>query len=183
MTTSILSRKRDLAYLAYFCIHIPVMFLIDLTSLYPPALTPAFSTAIRQYHITTFQDQFFVSPPAFFIFFMWMEVFFHVPVSIWSVFGLYYNSPKVPLVLLVYGLQTFMTTATCIADYASWTTVFFNTKLNLTSLYGPYLALSFFMSVDMVLRLNSVINRDLAAKSGTPKTRRATRKSAGKKEL
>jgi len=182
MATSILSRKRDLAYLVYFCIHIPVMFLIDLTSLYPPALTPAFSTAIKQYHITTFQDQFFVSPPPFFVFFMWMEAFFHVPVSLWSIFGLYYDNPKIPLVLLVYALQTLVTTATCIADYATWTTISFNAKLNLTSLYGPYLALALFMSIDMISRINAVLGEGPAPKAVKDSKRRVTR-SGRKKEL
>lgn len=51
---------------------------------------------------------------------------------------------KTPLVLLIYGLQTLLTTAVCIADYASWTLIDTAAKWNLSTLYGPYLILGMF---------------------------------------
>jgi hypothetical protein len=51
------------------------------------------------------------------------------------------DNPKLPLVLVVYAFQTVLTTATCMAEYFSWTNITFQEKIDLTTLYGPYLAL------------------------------------------
>jgi hypothetical protein len=45
-----------------------------------------------------------------------------------------------PLVLLPFACLIFITTATCIFDYAHWDMPL-DQKLNLTTLYGPYAAL------------------------------------------
>ena len=46
----------------------------------------------------------------------------------------------VPLHLLIYSMQTAMTTLTCIVEYLSWN-VDAKVKLDLGTLYGPYLVL------------------------------------------
>jgi hypothetical protein len=114
---------------------------------------------------------------------MWMELLYHVPLAVWAIPALLRNDPKVPIHLLVYAVQTAVTTATCIADYLSWTTVTPAEKVTLGSLYVPYLALgsstpscliifyvilwltnacvAVFMGVDMFGRLDAF----LAAKS------------------
>ncbi|KAH8804903.1 integral membrane protein-like protein [Xylogone sp. PMI_703] len=158
MVRSILSRKRDLAYLIYFVIHLPIMFLVDLQGLYPPSIVPKFMTNITDFHKNTYKDQFFVSPPPFFKLFMWLELLYHVPMCLWSYSGLVNDSPKTPILLLIYAVQTFVTTATCIADYVTWDLTF-DEKMNLTTLYGPYLALSLFMGVDMYFRLVSLVSK------------------------
>lgn len=63
MARSLLSRKRDLVYFVFFCIHIPVMLLVDLYPLWPTSLVPDFMTGLRQFYVNTYKDQFFVSPP------------------------------------------------------------------------------------------------------------------------
>lgn len=100
---SILTRKSDLLYLLFFLTHIPIMFCnapppspspnpssntppgVDLTPLYPPSLKPTFTTTLRTWYIQTYRDQFFVSPPAWFNLYMYMELLYHVPLSIWAV--------------------------------------------------------------------------------------------------
>lgn len=69
------------------------------------------------------------------------------------------DDPKVPLHLLVFGVETMITTATCIADYLSWPGYTNAQKVELGKLYVPYLALSVFMAVDMYQRLNASIGR------------------------
>lgn len=69
------------------------------------------------------------------------------------------DDPKVPIHLLVYAIQTAVTTATCIADYMSWSDFGLAQKIELCKLYVPYLALSAFMGVDMYSRLDGVVNR------------------------
>ncbi|KAI4229215.1 MAG: hypothetical protein L6R36_001064 [Xanthoria steineri] len=155
--TSIWSRKRALCYLIFFVIHVPVMFSIDLPALYPPSLTPTFLTTLRTYYHTTYKDQFFspTGPPtAWFSAFLWMEALYHVPLSLWAVSALYNgNHPLLPVHLLVYAVQTAITTLTCIAEYLSWTHLSVSEKINLGYLYVPYLGLSVFMGVDMFGRL------------------------------
>lgn len=51
------------------------------------------------------------------------------------------DDPKLPIHLLIYALQTALTTATCIADYLSWTGYSSAEKIELGKLYVPYLAL------------------------------------------
>lgn len=50
------------------------------------------------------------------------------------------DDPRVPIHLLVYAVQTAVTTATCIADYMSWSLYSNAEKTELGKLYVPYLA-------------------------------------------
>lgn len=68
------------------------------------------------------------------------------------------DDPKIPIHLLIYAVQTALTTTTCIADYMSWTSYTSAQKMEIGKLYVPYLALckfffsqsSLFMSSDSV---------------------------------
>jgi hypothetical protein len=51
------------------------------------------------------------------------------------------DDPRLPVHLLVYAVQVTVTTATCIADYLSWSEFSDAQKLELGKLYVPYLAL------------------------------------------
>jgi len=62
----------------------------------------------------------------------------------------------VPVHLLIYAVQTGVTTLTCVMDYVSWD-VPMKVKVDLGGLYGPYLALSMIMGVDMFVRLRGVM--------------------------
>lgn len=42
-------------------------------------------TSLRQWYITTYRDQFFIAPPAWFTMYTWMELLYHVPLSVWAV--------------------------------------------------------------------------------------------------
>jgi hypothetical protein len=58
---------------------------VDLGSLYPSTLKPAFITSIREFYITTYADRFFSSPPAWFNMYVWVELIYHLPLSIWAI--------------------------------------------------------------------------------------------------
>ncbi|KAK6396921.1 hypothetical protein LTR65_007419 [Meristemomyces frigidus] len=156
---SIFSRKRDLVYLIFFLIHIPVIFCVDLAPLYPESLKPQFITDLRLYYIETYHDQFFTAPPAWFNMYTWMELLYHTPLSVWAIGALLRDDPKIPIHLLVFAVQTAITTSTCIADYLSWSSFSNAQKLELGKLYVPYLALSVFMGVDMYTRLNRSLSK------------------------
>lgn len=183
MAPSILSRKRDLIYLIFFTIHIPIVFckspvhysrtrkkilltkntsetVIDIYPLYPPSLIPSFLTTLRTWYIKTYADKFFISPPAWFIFYTWMELLYHVPLSLWAIQALWKGHDDVVEVqLLVYAVQTGATTGTCIADMVGWESVTAAQKWELANLYVPYLMLSVGMGWDMYLRLRRRLAR------------------------
>lgn len=82
-------RTRDYLYLIFFLIHIPIIFLIDTVPLQPAAWRSDLSLRLREYYVVTYRDKFFEGPvPTWFSVFIWMELLYHVPVSIWAVWGL-----------------------------------------------------------------------------------------------
>lgn len=42
-------------------------------------------TSLRTWYITTYNDRFFTTPPAWFSSYMWMEALYHVPLSFWAI--------------------------------------------------------------------------------------------------
>ncbi|KAK5200694.1 hypothetical protein LTR16_005222 [Cryomyces antarcticus] len=125
--------------------------------MYPAALKPQFLTQLRTWYITTYRDQFFVTPPAFFNLYMWLELLYHVPLSVWAIGALIRDDPRTPIHLLIYAVQTAVTTLTCIADYLSWSSFSNAEKVELSKLYVPYLALAVFMGLDMFARLEKTL--------------------------
>lgn len=67
------------------------MLCVDLAPLYPPALRPRALDDLRSWYIATYKDQFFTDPPAWFGVYVWMEVVFHVPFSLWAVRAVAYG--------------------------------------------------------------------------------------------
>lgn len=96
---------------------------------------------LRLWYIATYRDQFFIEPPAWFTMYLWMELLYHVPLCVWAIPALLRDDALVPVHLLVYAIQTALTTATCISDYLSWEGVSSEVKVGLGGLYVPYLAL------------------------------------------
>ncbi|KAI0411022.1 transmembrane protein 6/97 [Xylaria grammica] len=173
----------DRVYLVYFLIHIPVMFLVDLVPLYPASLwVPADAPLhalwhLRQYYIENYNDQFFLPPPAeipsFFPLFAFFELVFHLPVSLWAARALWRAigprglSGAAELLLLVYGLQTAITTLTCMYEAALWdpAVVSFEQKTVLVGgLYGGYFALAVLLTADMYSRVLKRVNATDAVK-------------------
>ncbi|PYH48921.1 EXPERA domain-containing protein [Aspergillus saccharolyticus JOP 1030-1] len=151
---SLWSRKRDLVYFAFFAIHVPIIFLVDAAPILPAFLQSDLSVTLREFYIDTYHDKFFEeTPTAWFTFFLLMELFYHVPLSIWALRGLKKDNPLVPVNLLVFGVQSFLTSAICLVEVWSWTDRSVVQKQNITMLYGPYVALGAFMAVDMFCRL------------------------------
>lgn len=81
--------KRDIAYLIFFTTHLPIIYLVDTVPLQPTWLQTELSSTLREFYITTYRDKFFESPaPVWFQAFIWMELVYHVPASLWAVWGL-----------------------------------------------------------------------------------------------
>ncbi|KAI8956847.1 transmembrane protein 6/97 [Daldinia sp. FL1419] len=158
----------DKIYLAYFLIHLPVLFCVDLVPLYPESLwvppsSPLhFLYDLRVYYIETYNDQFFAPPPAtipsFFPLFAFLELVFHLPVSLWAVrvLGNSGLNGSAELLLLVYGIETVLTTATCMYEAFLWDHAVVTAEqkiILLCGLYGGYLAVAVLLSIDMYARL------------------------------
>lgn len=79
------SRPLDAVYLVWFVLHLVIMFCVDMTNIYPSSLIPEHLVSLRSWYIATYNDRFFVDPPAWFLSFIWMEAIYHVPLSIWAV--------------------------------------------------------------------------------------------------
>jgi hypothetical protein len=67
------------------------------------------------------------------------------------------DDPKLPLHLLLFALQSGITTLTCISDFLNWEPFTTAQKANLGQLYVPYLVLAIFMGVDMFWRLDRIL--------------------------
>ncbi|KAH0831673.1 hypothetical protein FOPE_02890 [Fonsecaea pedrosoi] len=151
------TRKLDMLYLAFFIVHVPIMFLVDLASILPSFLVSPLSHTLLAYQLERFQDQFFVSPPAWFTAYMWIEAVYHVPISLWMVWGLFNDHPLVPLHLLIFSLEVAVTTLTCVVDISSWKGYSSAQKSDLYGLYVPYLVLACLMGVDAFVRVKRQI--------------------------
>lgn len=70
--------------------------MVDLVPLYPKALKPHFLDSMRAWYITTYKDQFFIQPPAWFDIYMRMEALYHLPLSVWAIGALLRGGSIVP---------------------------------------------------------------------------------------
>lgn len=113
-------------------------------------------TSLRTWYIATYRDANFVSPPAWFMLYSWLELFYHAPLSIWAIGALLRDDPRVPGHLVAYAMQTAVTTATCIADFLSWEDLSGKEKVELGKLLvffvlSSYLFLFFFLLAFLVV--------------------------------
>ncbi|KAJ5220717.1 uncharacterized protein N7469_009604 [Penicillium citrinum] len=135
--------KRDIAYLIFFASHLPIIYLVDTVPLQPQWIQTSLSSQLRTFYVSTYRDKFFEPPtPAWFNAFIWMELIYH-------------NTPLVPVHILIFGIQAFVTSLTCLVEVWAWEDRSSSEKWNITSLYGPYVALGAYMAIDMMIRLKS----------------------------
>ncbi|KAJ5179535.1 hypothetical protein N7492_002745 [Penicillium capsulatum] len=152
--------RRDYLYLIFFASHLPIIFLIDTVPLQPASLRLDLSLRLREYYIATYRDKFFEGPaPPWFSTFIWIELLYHVPVSAWAVWGLLRDHPLVPVHLLVFGVEAFVTSLACLVEVWNWPDRSVSEKQQLTMLYGPYVALGAGMALDMFFRLRGQLTK------------------------
>jgi hypothetical protein len=113
-------------------------------------------TSLRTFYITTYGDRFFYSPPAWFNTLTFLELVYHLPLTIWAIPALLRNDPRISLALLVFGMETSITTLVCLAEMWSWEELTAEQRgvKGLGGMYGGYLALGVFMMVDCYARLD-----------------------------
>ncbi|KAF1980236.1 hypothetical protein BU23DRAFT_423745, partial [Bimuria novae-zelandiae CBS 107.79] len=165
------NRKRDLMYLVFFATHIPVMLAFDLTSFYPASVKPTWMNDVRTWYVATYGDRFFYDAPPWFSTFTLLELLYHLPLSLWAIPALIRNDPRIPLALLVFALETSITTLTCLTEMLSWEelTPLQRGAQGLGGMYGAYLAVGdyvyadsskgVFMAVDCYARLDKILSK------------------------
>ncbi|KAF1960667.1 integral membrane protein-like protein [Byssothecium circinans] len=171
MATSIWQRKRDLVYLVFFAVHLPVMLCFDLTGYYPAAIKPAWMTDVRVWYVATYGDRLFYNAPPWFPVFTALELLYHLPLTLWAIPALLRNDPRIPLALLVFGLETSITTLVCMAEMLSWEELSREQRgvQGMGGMYGGYLAVGVFMVVDCYARLDQVLAREKGIRPVTKK--------------
>jgi hypothetical protein len=122
-----------------------------------PALGGALGVPVSDAVSQAYKDQFFAPPPAtipsFFPLFAFLELVFHLPVSVWAVSALLRMTGldgRAELLLLVYGLETVLTTGTCMWEAWLWDEKLISLgekMVLLGGLYGAYLAIGMFFSM------------------------------------
>lgn len=100
---------------------------------------------LRTYYYTTHGDRFFsptTAPPPWFPVFTFLELVYHLPLTLWVIPALLRADPRVPLALLVFGLETSITTLVCLAEMLSWEELSPVQRgvQGLGGMYGGYLA-------------------------------------------
>ncbi|KAF2877660.1 hypothetical protein BDV95DRAFT_559758 [Massariosphaeria phaeospora] len=155
------SRKKDLVYLVFFLVHGVVMLGFDLTHYYPAAVKPGWMTGVRTWYVATYGDRFFYNPPSFFPLYSLLELLFHLPLTLWLMPALLRNDPRTPLALLVFSLETTVTTMTCLAEMWGWEELSSAQRGwgGLGGMYGAYVVVAVFMGVDAWARLERVVAR------------------------
>lgn len=77
-------------------------------------------SSLRSWYVATYGDRFFYNPPAWFPTLTFLELTYHLPLSFWVIPALLRNDPRIPLALLVFGLETSLSTLVCLAEMLSW---------------------------------------------------------------
>ena len=52
-------------------------------------MKPAFAQKIQNFYVTSYKDKFFIDPPAWFRVYVLLEIVYHVPLSLWAIYGLF----------------------------------------------------------------------------------------------
>ncbi|EXJ69109.1 uncharacterized protein A1O5_08044 [Cladophialophora psammophila CBS 110553] len=98
--------------------------------------------------------------------YMWIEALYHVPISLWMVWGIFKDHPLVPLHLLIFALEVAVTTLTCVVDISDWEGYTSAQKSDLYGLYVPYLVLACLMGVDAFVRVKRQILHNIGPEKG-----------------
>jgi len=156
------SRPLDLLYFAFVLVHIPCTVLLDLQVICPQDFIPKVLHDASEWYITFSGDPLingaFYGGPEFdwFRAFLYLEVFFQLPIFFLAARALYAGPPKVQShypIMLAYSTSSCTTTFACLA--ALWTSTGL-TQFQMAILLGsyvPFFLVPFGMAVDMTLRL------------------------------
>lgn len=151
---------RDTFYYWYFILHIPITILIDSCLVFPRDSRHWVQNMIVDFHVHFNRDFLLKSPPLWLHVFGIFEVYFQLPVFFIAAWLLRRGSKTVYLLMTIYGFNAFFTTVVCLTYVMAKSEAHGlsnEDKMNLFSLYLPYVVLPGFMMVDCGLRCMSLI--------------------------
>ncbi|CAG8755159.1 8812_t:CDS:2, partial [Ambispora leptoticha] len=143
MAVPLTSRPLDLVYLVYFMTHIPITILIDTYPILPKQLVPDSITRINQWYKDFTADPNYNFEPMWFMSFLIIELFLHLPFFFYAINGLVKDSPSLRLPLLIYATETATSTFAVLASliFEHHAALTDEKKYFLISVHLPYLFL------------------------------------------
>ncbi|KAJ6527264.1 transmembrane protein 6/97 [Mycena vulgaris] len=165
------SRPLDFVYFIFFVTNIFADLCIDFQLLYPPALVPAFLPQFVQWYLRTSNDPLLKAafghsddPLVWFKSFFFLGIFFQFPTLLLAARGLWNDSQKIYVLILVYGASTATTVWPSLARGLATLTA--DQRLMLLSSYVPFCVLSLVMTVDMAFRVHGIVRRAFRPRGG-----------------
>ncbi|KIM62890.1 hypothetical protein SCLCIDRAFT_1214690 [Scleroderma citrinum Foug A] len=170
------SRPLDLFYFTFFLIHIPATLLLDCQTVFPTWAIPTLLRPLPRMYIDYHADPliagvlgYITGDFTWFKTFLYVEVFFQLPVFVIGALKLWQGSPSIYPLLLIYGASTATAVLPCLAvllktPITSAETIAagihsitpFQQRLLLWS-YTPFLLIPLLIAVDMACRLSNLI--------------------------
>ncbi|KAJ7625504.1 transmembrane protein 6/97 [Roridomyces roridus] len=174
MVKPLTSRPRDLVYFIFFVMHIFASLCVDFQPLYPPALVPSGLRQLAEWYLTTSNDPLLKSafglsddPRIWFKSFLFLEVFFQFPTFFIAARGLWNDSQKTYLLILVYAASTATTVWACVATIIATPGLAADELGMLLSSYIPFCVIPLIMTVDMAFRLHRMVADALSAQEAS----------------
>ncbi|KAJ7509892.1 transmembrane protein 6/97 [Mycena galericulata] len=177
------SRPLDLVYFIFFVTHIFASLCIDFQPLYPPALVPAPLRQFAEWYIRTSNDPLLKAvfghgndPLVWFKSFVFLEVFFQFPTFFIAARGLWNDSQKIYVLILVYAASTATTVWPCVATIVATpgpspaalargiATVSADERAMLLASYVPFCVVPLVMTVDMAFRVHGIVSDALSVR-------------------
>ncbi|KAJ7140277.1 transmembrane protein 6/97 [Mycena crocata] len=185
---SLTSRPLDLVYFSFFVTHIFASLCIDFQALYPVALVPGFLRQFAEWYIRMSNDPFIKvmfghgdDPLIWFKSFLFLEVFFQFPTFFIAARGLWNDSQKIYVLMLVYAASTVTTVWPCVMTILATpepspaalargiATLSTDQRAMLLASYVPFCVIPFVMTIDMAFRLHSIVGDALNARDAGKK--------------
>ncbi|KAJ7781884.1 transmembrane protein 6/97 [Mycena maculata] len=179
----LISRPLDLVYFIFFTIHIFASLSIDFQPLYPPSLVPAPLRQLAEWYLRTSNDPLLKGafgrgedPLVWFKSFVFLELFFQFPTFFIAARGLWNDSQKIYVLMLVYAASTATTVWPCVVTiYATpgpspvalargIATLTADQRAMLFSSYVPFCIVPLVMTVDMAFRVHAIVVESLSAR-------------------
>ncbi|KAJ7091520.1 transmembrane protein 6/97 [Mycena belliarum] len=177
------ARPLDLVYFIFFVSHIFASLCVDFQPLYPRALLPSFLRHFVEWYLRISNDPLLKSafgrggePLIWFKSFLFLEVFFQFPTFFLAARGLFNDSKKIYVLVLVYAASTATTVWPCVTTILATpgpspealtrgiATVSPEQRVMLLSSYVPFFVVPLIMTVDMAFRVYAIVNESLDAR-------------------
>ncbi|KAJ7040750.1 transmembrane protein 6/97 [Mycena alexandri] len=180
---SLTSRPLDLVYFSFFVTHIFASLCMDFQPLYPRALVPGVLRQLMDWYLRTSNDPLLkgvfgrgTDNIIWFKSFLFLEVVFQFPTFFLAARGLWNDSKKIYVLILVYAASTVTTVWPCVltivaapgpspaALAAGIATLSPDQRAMLLASYVPFCLIPLLMTVDMAFRLYAIVDDTLAAR-------------------